>query len=81
MAFMKMQLKMRHTLCWCVLSTPLLEIGFFHISECSIRYHRGVSIVTQTLPRVMLTFNESHLYPTWKLHSASGKDEIESPLR
>ena len=33
----------------------------------------------QKLPRVMLTFVTTHLYPTWKLHCDTCKDEIMSP--
>ena len=46
--------------------------------------HRGLSIPTQNiivpsiLPRVMLRFAKTHLYPEWKLHSNTNKDEIES---
>ena len=33
------------------------------------------------LPRVMFTFVKTHLYPIWKLHSGTNKDEIDNPLR
>jgi hypothetical protein len=49
--------------------------------------HRGLSIPTRNkhfpskkLPRVMLTFITTHLYPMWKLHSCTCKDRTHSPL-
>jgi hypothetical protein len=35
----------------------------------------------QILSCVMLTVTKTHLYPTWKLHSHTSKDEIKSPLQ
>jgi hypothetical protein len=45
----------------------------------SLFWHK-LMISPRNLPCVMLTFVTIHLYPTWKRHSNTCKNEIESPL-
>ena len=76
-----------HMFEWCV--AMLVITNEFQITcvAMELDYYRGVlysdrkqSSSPQSLPRVMLTFAKTHLYPTWKLHSNANINEIESPL-
>ena len=57
--------------------------GQGHTCEVLYRalYSDRILVSTQILPCVMLKFAKIHFYPTWKLHSGTDKDEIESHLR
>ena len=48
--------------------------------EGSLFRHK-LNFLPRNRPRVMLTFAKTYLYPTWKLHFDTRKDETWSPLR
>ena len=64
---------LQHKLAWITL------IVFYKIKVGD--HHRRLSILSQKLPCVMLTFAKIYLHPTWKLHYGTWKGDIRSCLR